>query len=86
MDAYQQAIETMRNSFTEAMDDDFNTAGALGAIFTFVTEANTMLADTCVCCMNAEAVEAGAKAVEELLSVLGISVVDGQEAGKRQRK
>lgn len=80
MDAYQQAIETMRNSFTEAMDDDFNTAGALGAIFTFVTEANTMLADTCVCCMNAEAVEAGAKAVEELLSVLGISVVDGQEA------
>ena len=70
----------MRTAFSEAMDDDFNTAGALGAIFTFVSEANTMLADACVCCMNAEAVAAGAHAVEELLGVLGINVTASQDA------
>ena len=72
----------MRSSFIEAMDDDFNTAGALGAIFTFVSEANTLLSDTCVCCVNAEAVEEGAKAVEELLAVLGIDLNDAQEEGE----
>lgn len=80
VEAYARAIDSMCNSFTEAMDDDFNTAGALGAIFTFVSEANTMLADACVCCMNAEAVAAGAHAVEELLGVLGINVTASQDA------
>lgn len=80
VEAYARAIDSMRTAFSEAMDDDFNTAGALGAIFTFVSEANTMLADACVCCMNAEAVAAGAHAVEELLGVLGINVTASQDA------
>lgn len=80
VEAYAHAIDSMRTAFSEAMDDDFNTAGALGAIFTFVSEANTMLADACVCCMNAEAVAAGAHAVEELLGVLGINVAASQDA------
>lgn len=71
---YAAAIGSMRSAFAEAMDDDFNTAGALGAIFAFVTEANSCLADACVCCRNAEAVAAGAQAVTELLSVLGIDL------------
>lgn len=79
VDQYHQAVDTMRSSFIEAMDDDFNTAGALGAIFTFVSEANTLLSDTCVCCLNAEAVEEGAKAVEELLGVLGIDLNNAQQ-------
>lgn len=79
VDQYRQAVDTMRSSFIEAMDDDFNTAGALGAIFTFVSEANTLLSDTCVCCLNAEAVEEGAKAVEELLGVLGIDLNNTQQ-------
>ena len=74
MDAYVKAIETMREAFTEAMDDDFNTAGALGSIFTFVGEANTLLAHACVCCANADAVAQGAQVVEELLGVLGIDL------------
>lgn len=82
VDQYRQAVDAMRSSFIEAMDDDFNTAGALGAIFTFVSEANTLLSDTCVCCVNAEAVEEGAKAVEELLAVLGIDLNDAQEEGE----
>ena len=80
LDVYRQAIDTMRDSFVEAMDDDFNTAGALGAIFTFVSEANSMLADACVCCQNAEAVALGAQAVAELLGVLGIELQDSQGA------
>ncbi len=83
VDQYHQTVDTMRSSFIEAMDDDFNTAGALGAIFTFVSEANILLSDTCVCCLNAEAVEEGAKAVEELLGVLGIDLNNAQqEEGK----
>lgn len=80
VETYTRAIDSMRTAFSEAMDDDFNTAGALGAIFTFVSEANTMLADACVCCMNAEAVAAGAHAVEELLGVLGIDVAASRDA------
>ncbi len=80
VEAYTCAIDSMRTAFSEAMDDDFNTAGPLGAIFTFVSEANTMLADACVCCMNAEAVAAGAHAVEELLGVLGIDVAASRDA------
>lgn len=38
-------IADMKDSFTEAMDDDFNTAAALGAIFSFVSDANTLLND-----------------------------------------
>ena len=39
-----------------------------------------MLADTCVCCQNAEAVALGAQAVAELLGVLGIELQDSQAA------
>ena len=44
--ALSQAINTMRRDFGLAMDDDFNTAGALGAIFKFVGEVNQFLAAT----------------------------------------
>ena len=39
-----ESIEVMRNGFEEAMDDDFNTAGAIGAIFKFIGEVNQTLA------------------------------------------
>lgn len=77
LDAYRKAIEIMRESFIEAMDDDFNTAGALGAIFTFVGEANAMLADACVCVRDADVVVKGAHEVAELLGVLGIDACEG---------
>ncbi len=41
-----QSIDTMRHDFEFAMDEDFNTAGALGAIFKFVGEVNQFLAAT----------------------------------------
>ena len=44
--ALSQAINTMRQDFGLTMDDDFNTAGALGVIFKFVGEVNQFLAAT----------------------------------------
>ena len=41
-----QSVDRLRHDFEFAMDDDFNTAGALGAIFKFVGEVNQFLAVT----------------------------------------
>ena len=78
VDALEAAAQKMRADFVEAMDDDFNTAGALGAIFSFVGEANTRLADACVCAQDAARVRATGELVIELLGVLGIAVECGQ--------
>ena len=64
----------MCDSFIEAMDDDFNTAGALGSICSFVREANTILAEASVSSEDAATVLAGADAVCDLLSVLGVDL------------
>ena len=72
--AYRKAVDEMCDAFIEAMDDDFNTAGALGAICSFVREANTMLADASVSAEDAAAVLAGADAVCDLLGVLGVDL------------
>ena len=40
-----EAINTAQSEFDAQMDDDFNTAGALAAIFALVTAANTYLAE-----------------------------------------
>jgi len=39
----QHAVEKMKTQFTQAMDTDFNTAQALGTIFTLVGEVNKVL-------------------------------------------
>ncbi len=41
-----RSTDAMSNEFEVAMDDDFNTAGAMGAIFKFVGEVNLFLAET----------------------------------------
>lgn len=77
----------MKDSFTEAMDDDFNTAAALGAIFSFVSDANTLLNDVqqsaSVTEADVQTFEKAAQAVVELMDVLGISIEmnDAAEVG-----
>ncbi len=69
------AREKMRADFIEAMDDDFNSAGALAAIFTFVSFCNRFLEENKAMGDAArEAALANAEAIEELLGVLGISL------------
>jgi len=41
VDALKDQVEAAREGFRSAMDDDFNTAGALGHIFTLVRSINT---------------------------------------------
>lgn len=67
------AIDQTHREFVNQMDDDFNTAGALAAIFGLVTAANTYLAtaskDLC-----AAPVLRAADMLEELTLVLGIDL------------
>ena len=61
-------IEVLREGFDAAMDDDMNTANAIGQLFELVREANAAL--------NENSPKAAAKAVldtmDELTGVLGI--------------
>ena len=42
IDAYAAAADAMEHDFIEAMDDDFNTADAIAAVFDLVKFINTM--------------------------------------------
>ena len=68
----------VRTSFAECMDDDFNTAGALGAVFGFVTECNQYL-EAAGDAAAASVALAGADALAELLSTLGIELPEPEE-------
>lgn len=67
-------IDKATAEFTRQMDDDFNTAGALAAIFGLVTAANTYLADAGEDTSAAVALRAS-DALVELLGVLGVESV-----------
>lgn len=75
--ALARAVDAARAEFARQMDDDFNSAGALAAIFELVTAANTYL-DEAGSAPDAAACEAAADAIEELLGVLGVEL-DGSE-------
>ncbi len=78
-DALEAAAARLRDGFTETMDDDFNTAGALGVVFTFVGELNACLAGVEVISReDADAVSAARAALVEIMGVLGVEV--GAEA------
>ena len=69
-----QSINTMRQDFESAMDDDFNTAGALGAIFKLAGEVNQFLAATEDSASDEKRNVLGQayKSLVEVCSVLGI--------------
>ena len=67
-----KAAET-RATFKECMDDDFNTAGAMGAVFGFVTECNQYLEQAGDAADKAAALVA-ADTLAELLDTLGVEL------------
>ncbi|MDO4850595.1 MAG: cysteine--tRNA ligase [Actinomycetota bacterium] len=74
------ACARCREAFITEMDDDFNTAGALGTIFSLVSEVNSFL-DACaggVAPDQAEALDEAVSVIGELLGVLGLQVGAGQ--------
>ena len=76
--AFADAIDKCREDFTRAMDDDFNTAGALAAIFGLMTTANTYLdhQEGAIAC--APALRA-ADTIVELCGVLGVELISANE-------
>lgn len=69
-------IEDARNYFIESMDDDFNTANAISALFTISTAANKYLNEATT---NTEVLVAYQTALEELTAVLGVQLAKVEE-------
>ncbi len=61
--------------FCACMDDDFNTAGALGVVFTLVNECNAFLdANTSLCAQSRASLIEAADLIVELLGTIGIEL------------
>lgn len=79
-EALSQQIETTRQSFLETMDDDFNTAGALGHLFDLVRAINQARDQG----TNDEALSQARAVILEFTGILGLtleqSAVEGGEA------
>ena len=71
--AFGRAVDETRDQFVAAMDDDFNTAGGLAALFSLVTAANTYLAEAGDNTATAPALRA-ADMLVELGDVLGVKL------------
>jgi len=64
----ENPFEAYQQKFVDAMDDDLNTADAIGTVFELVKELNTRY----VTGENSEGAKAGLKLLTELLDVLGL--------------
>ena len=62
------ALGQYKDKYIECMDDDLNTAGAIGAIFELVREINSALREA----VSKEYLDAALKLLDELTAVLGL--------------
>ena len=74
---HQQVADT-RKGFSECMDDDFNTAGALGYLFELVRATN-QAKDAGV---NGEIIAEGQNLLHELMTVFGLRIARTEEGGQ----
>ncbi|MDI6843529.1 MAG: cysteine--tRNA ligase [Anaerosomatales bacterium] len=74
--ALADAVREARQRFEEAMDDDFNTAGALAAVFELGRKCNAFLAEhaSTLAADDRAVLADAAAAIRELLGVLGIEL------------
>ncbi len=68
------AIQTMQTRFAEAMDTDFNTAQAIGTIFSLITQVNKSLTDPTN--VSIETLKQAYNVIRETSQVLGIYSMD----------
>jgi cysteinyl-tRNA synthetase len=68
----QQAAERAENQFVQAMDDDFNSASALGHLFELVKEINQARAQGA----DQEALDVGQDTLRKLTAVFGLDLED----------
>ncbi|HEX4439203.1 MAG TPA: cysteine--tRNA ligase [Thermoanaerobaculia bacterium] len=65
-----ERARTFSDEFAAAMDDDLNTAGALGALFTMLREVNVAIDEGAVDAAGASAVAAAVRGVDRVLGIL----------------
>ncbi|MDE0089108.1 MAG: cysteine--tRNA ligase, partial [Candidatus Poribacteria bacterium] len=71
------AIKTMQSQFTDAMDNDFNTAQGMGTIFSLVSQINKALGSSNG--ISDQTFAQAYKVLSETCQVLGIYTVDEQD-------
>jgi cysteinyl-tRNA synthetase len=79
-DALAEALSDTRARFEESMDDDFNSAGALGAIFELARAANGFLStnEPALSGPDGALLAEAASTIVELLAVLGVTLPSDQ--------
>ena len=79
-----ELVSTLRQKFTEAMDDDFNSPKALGEVFDFVARANSLTAGKKLSSADVTAASSLRDVIVELVAVFGIDIdsmlVSGDDA------
>ncbi|MEG0844929.1 MAG: cysteine--tRNA ligase, partial [Raoultibacter sp.] len=80
--ALMAQTQTARNEFIAAMDDDFNTAGALGVVFAFVSDINAAVADKTLSISDVPAIYQARAVLVELMGVFGIALEGEQVEAK----
>ena len=73
--AFLAQLEDFKARFCEAMDDDLNTADAIGVLFDFARAANTFVTEP----RGKAAIDAGHALYSELTGVLGLLISDKTE-------
>lgn len=71
--ALKNQILTARKEFVSSMEDDFNTARAMAAVFALVRELNIAVSDYSIL-PEIKTLNRGAKEIKSLLSILGIDM------------
>jgi cysteinyl-tRNA synthetase len=85
-EAFAKSVAGLKAKFMDAMDDDFNTAGAIAALHELASEVNAFIAKSGVEKSKDSAlvgsVAAGAKVIRDLASILGMfrGPLDGAKA------
>lgn len=78
-DALSASIESVKKNFTEAMDNDFNTAGAVAALFELVKAINTTRDNNA----TNEQLKPAQNVFKELTNVLGLKLEDKQGSSEK---
>ncbi len=79
-DKLADAAKVARESFIEAMDDDFNAPEAIGAVFTLVNAVNAEIGDKSATQADKGALETVRATIVELMDTLGIDVAAAEDA------
>ena len=82
IDALDAQIAESRTAYVAAMDDDFNTAAALGEVFALVSAANAFVSGGVSGSESVEAAHRAADAIVDLMGRFGIDMAFGEKEGE----